>query len=269
MAAIPAIIAGVTAAGIGIAQAASRAKKTKFEKKNLEEIERLQRLQQSGGLGLSPAEQRVREAQLISPVRAAAEAERTRSEQLLAAQGGTSGADISRLRQERTRAVGAAGQAANLALQQEDVQRRQGQIAELEQRRASASASQQARRAGVFGGLSQAAAGAGQVAGALPETFRAAGVAGAPIRDPSAFRAELQAQNISPETQAILLRIPSQNLTRTLQDSAAGSGRFFSAELQAALEREAATRGGTQANQAQVDEFARFLPDRFPQTPLQ
>lgn len=217
------LAAGGIAAGAGAAQAITGGRKSEFDKRNEAQLDRLLQLQNQGRLGLTPQERAVREQQLVTPVQRAATETRQRSEAAQAAAGSLTGSDLSRLRTEATRAVGEGAQNAALTLQQEDIRKEQAQRAELAQRDTLAEQRRLDRRAAVFSGISQAAGGAGAIAGAVPETLRAAGLAGAPIRDTLALKRQFDEMDIPLDLQQELFRIPPHRMTRVLENALMGN----------------------------------------------
>ena len=93
----------------------------------------------------------------------------------------------------------------------------------MAQREAVAEQRRLDRRAAVYGGLAQAAGGVGQLAGAVPEVLRAAGLAGAPIRDIMALKQELDALNVPLDLQQEVMRIPPNRLSRVLRNALTGN----------------------------------------------
>ena len=217
------LAAGGVAAGIGAAQAITGGRKSEFDKRNEAELDRLLALQAQGRLGLTPQERAVREQQLVMPVQRAATEARQRSEAAQAAAGSLTGGDLSRLRTEATRAVGEGAQRAALEIERADIQKQQAQRAEMAQREAVAEQRRLDRRAAVYGGLAQAAGGVGQLAGAVPEVLRAAGLAGAPIRDTMALKQELDALGVPLDLQQEVMRIPPNRLPRVLNNALTGN----------------------------------------------
>jgi len=215
--------AGVLSGGLGLAQGISGAIKTEEDKRREEELEKLLGLQKTGGLGLTGEERRLREQQLVTPVREVASQLQSRQEAAIGAGAGVSGAELSRLRQETGRTIAGAQQAAATQILEADIAKEQAQRAEIERRAADIEARKKERRASIFGGLSQAAAAAGEIAGAVPEAARAAGLAGAPIRDTEAFRSIMEEQGVPLASQEALLRIGPQKLTRILDNLQSGN----------------------------------------------
>jgi len=217
------LAAGGISAGIGAAQAITGGRKSEFDKRNEERLDEIARLQAQGRLGLSSQEKAVREQQLVDPVRQQAEQAQSRNEAVQAASGSLTGGDLSRLRTETQRSIGEGAQGAALAISQEDTAKKQSQLAERAQLEATQEQRRLDRRASVFGGLSQAAGAAGQIAGAVPEVLRAAGLAGAPISDTLAFKTKLNDMGVPPDLQAEVLRIPPNRLTRVLNNALQGN----------------------------------------------
>lgn len=168
-----------------------------LQQRNREELDKLLALEQSGGLGLTPTQQRTYSHTLMDPVRQAAAAARSQNEQLQTALGGSSsGADLSRLRQEEQRQVGGAAQNAALQLAALNEAAMQGQKREIEQRTALKSGLREDDTRNILGGLAAAGGALGAAAGVPPggnqlyglfgQAARSAAPAPAPAPDPLA-----------------------------------------------------------------------------------
>lgn len=230
-------IAALTTAAITAAGAAKRAKKSKFDKEQEARKAELDKRAKANQLGLSAQEQRVREAQLFDPVRQAAAATRSRTEQLQSAAGQVSGGQLSQLRTEQTRALAEGGRTARVAVEEADIQRQREQQAERAQLGASIEGRRQERQAAAFTGAAQTAGALGQAAGAVPGTFQAAGAFGQPISSPQRLDQSLQDAGVSPEAQQIIRTIPARQLQPTLRATVEGdeSSPFFNPELRRIL----------------------------------
>ena len=226
--AIPAALLAATgvAGALGIGQAIAGAKPTETDIANKKRLEELRRLQERGQLGLGGDEERLLGSRLTAPVqRAAGEAQR-RAEAVQAAAGGTSAADLSRLRQEQSRTVSAGRRAAAEQVEAADIAARRAQEAEIEQRTAAVSQRQRDVRTAIFDPLIQTAGALGQVAGSPPETLRAASLFGAPVRDPNKLVPQLVGMGISPERAQELADMERRNpgsLTRLINQAQAQS----------------------------------------------
>lgn len=220
---LPLLAAGaLVPLAVGAAQAVTGGLKSEFDRRNEEEAARLRKLQGLGEFGLTAQEERIAHQGLIQPVKAAAQYAQSRAEATQASAGNVSGAALSSLRQETSRGIGEAQQRAALTVQQQDVAKQRAQKAELAQREAASEAARKERRASVFEGLSQAAAAGGSLLGAVPEVTRAAGLAGAPIRDTTALADALNRAGVPAEDQLALLAMPSASLTRILDEAQRG-----------------------------------------------
>jgi hypothetical protein len=217
---IPAALAaaGAISSAIGAGQAISGSRRSKFDKRNEAELDELLGLQDRDQLGLTGSERSIAERSLLDPVRQASAETRRRAEAAIPGSG-ASGADLARLRTEQTGAIAGAGERAALALDQADQRKTAAQRQEIAQREAIAETRRQERQASLFGGVAQAAGAAGQVAGAVPEALRAAGLAGAPIADQSGLIDKLDELGVGPEGQAIIKRMNPRKLTRALADA--------------------------------------------------
>lgn len=214
--------AGIAAATAAIT-AAVRARKSALEKKHEEELDKLLQKQRTTGLGLTPQEQRLREQQLIAPVQQAAEAGRARGEAIGAATGQTSGADISRLRQEQARVIGTGAQRAQQAITTEDIASQRAGQAHIAALEAAVQEGKFRRQEAKLEAISEAGAAAGSIAGGSPETFRAAGLAGAPIRDQAALVQRLKEVGVDDEGIRIIQNIPPEQLSRVLNNVLEGN----------------------------------------------
>ena len=132
---------------------------------------------------------------------------------------GGSGADLARLREEQTRAIGEAGERAALAIAQADARKEAAQRQEIAQREALAETRRQERQASLFGGLAQAAGAAGRLSGGVPEVMRAAGLAGAPIADTAELRTRLANLGVEGSAAEMILRMNPRALTRAVNDA--------------------------------------------------
>lgn len=148
------------------------------QKRNREQLDELLAAEKSGKLGLTGAEQQRLSNELVSPIQSATTAMRTRAEQAQAAMGNTSGANLARLREEQTRAVSGAQQAAASQVQAADLAAQQRQRNELEQRLALKSAMRRDDVNAILGGLSAVSGPLGGLAGAPPGTNQLSGLFG-------------------------------------------------------------------------------------------
>jgi len=209
---------GLTGA-LGLAQGVANALPTQTDKANKKRLEELTRLKQAGQLGLGGREEQLLSARLTQPVQQAAQQAQSRTEALQAASGGTSGADLSRLRTEQARTLSAGAQVAGAQVEAANLAAKRAQENEIEQRRAAVSQRKKDAINSIFGGATQAAGAAGAIAGSVPETLRSTGVAGAAIRDFSGLESQLRAANLPEEQVQQLLAMERSNpgsLTRII-----------------------------------------------------
>lgn len=160
-------LAGLVGGGAaGIGQGIAGALGNNGEQKLVnQQLDRLTRKKQQGNLGLSGEQQQMMDQALNAPVQNAAAQARSRAEQIAAASGSSSGADLSRLRQEQGRTVATGAQNAAAQIQSADVQKRQQQLDEINRLTALKSGLKQDDYSSIFGGLSQVAGAAGGAAG--------------------------------------------------------------------------------------------------------
>jgi len=164
---LPLLAIGAAAAGAaGLGQGVyGLVHKTEAEKRNRAQLEKLLELERGGRLGMSGAEQRLLYQQQHDPVRNYARQQRERYERYAAATGDQSGSELARLRQEQGRMVGQGATTAALNVAGADEARRQAQRQEIEGRTQAATQFKQDRVGAFFGGLTQAGAAVGELAG--------------------------------------------------------------------------------------------------------
>lgn len=184
----PVTLALLIGGGLGAVQGiGSSMANNQQQKYNREQLDELMKLQASGGLGLTPDEQRLMDQQLMNPVQAAASQMQTAQQQALAASnGGASGAQLARLRQEQARTITGAQQQAASQILAADQARALQQKNEIEARQAAKAAYKQDDFNAILGGLSQLAGPIGMLAGAPPGTATASGKVGAKAAVPGA-----------------------------------------------------------------------------------
>jgi hypothetical protein len=163
------LASGALSAGAGVAGSLLNNKQQRY---NREQLDALMRRKESGTLGMSGTQQRLLDQQLNAPVASAASQAQQRAEQIAAATGGTSGADLSRLRTERDRTVASGAQNAALQIAAANEQERMRQLNEIEQRLAAQSAMRRDDFNQIAGGFSQAMGPIGELAGGPPATLR-------------------------------------------------------------------------------------------------
>lgn len=226
----------------GLIQGVTGAFRTKQEKENDEALAALEALKRKGLLGFSPEYERLRQQQLLDPFARAATTLQQSNEAALASKGQSTGAELSRIRQEATRAIGGASLAGSEQLASENLQKVGDQRFEIEARKDVQAQGAARRRTSLFEGLAQAAGSQGQLAGSVPEVQRIAGVAGAPIRKPEALDEALSDRGVSPELRARLLQMDVAKLTRVAANLEAGIIGPEEEEMLAILADEAAGR---------------------------
>jgi hypothetical protein len=175
----PVTLSLLIAGGLGTTQGViSSFQNNAEQKRNREQLDELLAAEKSGKMGLTGAEQQQMSNELVSPIQSATTAMRTRAEQAQAAMGNTSGANLARLREEQTRAVSGAQQAAAGQVQAADLAAQQRQRNELEQRLALKSAMRRDDVNAILGGVSAVAGPLGGLAGAPPGTNQLSGMFG-------------------------------------------------------------------------------------------
>jgi hypothetical protein len=168
----PFTIAMLASAGVGLAQAGVNAfSPNSAARANREALEKLKQARESGGFGLSSADQRAMYQNVYEPGRRYAEAQRQEYERVAGALGQT-GSELAQLRREAGQRSGEAAQRAATEVSQADERERLRQRAEYDQRLAAQQAYRQDRNSAVFSGLSQAASAAGSIAGSPAEVLK-------------------------------------------------------------------------------------------------
>jgi hypothetical protein len=223
---------------LGAAQAVAGGRKSELDKTNEERLRRLMELERGGSLGnLSPTEQQAFGAERANAQQQAAAAEQ-QAQRLQAATGGTSGADLATLRQEKSESQ--FDRLAEIAQAQRvrRVQKEAAQRAEISALQAADQEGRFRRREAIFGGLGQIAGGVGQAAAtglalsqqqkmldqqrALAQS-KVDAMAGVPIRDPQSLQSLLIARGVPQDVAAQIGTIPSENITRHLANIKAGN----------------------------------------------
>lgn len=174
---------GVGLAGVGIAGGVAQSMANNgVQRTNRARIDELERLKATGGMGLTPVQQRQLQQSLTSPMQRAASSARLRGEQLMAASGGAGAAgDIAAMRDQQARQVGEAGQQAALQTRAADEQRKAAQLAELEGRTQAQAQMKADDYASIFGTLKEGASAGGallaaaETPGAKPGTWLSLG----------------------------------------------------------------------------------------------
>jgi len=169
-------------AAVGIGQAVQSVKANdELQKRNKMKLDQLLQRERTGELGLSGTQKTLLDQQLNSPIAAMAAQGRERGEQLMAASGGGSGADLSRLRTEQARTVSDASQNAALQIAAANEQRRQEERNEIEQRAAAQAAMKRDDVNSTFGALSDGLGAVGALAGMPPASQKLANAFGAKL----------------------------------------------------------------------------------------
>ena len=133
-------IPGLVSAGVGLAQGIAGATSDRTQQQwNKKRLEELMKLQQQGQLGLSGNERRQLNAQTYQPAANAAAEARSRAEQLMAAGGQTSGADLVASQKAQQGANAQARQQAAQIVNAANLQKQAQQKNELEARLAEKS----------------------------------------------------------------------------------------------------------------------------------
>lgn len=171
---VPLIAGGISAAAGAAGGIAPTLANNQLQKRNREKLDELLQREKQGKLGLTPAQQRILDQRLQSPVAAAAAEARSRAEQIQAAGGVQSGADLSRLRTEQTRQVATGAQQAALQVAMADEAARASQLDEIEQRSQMKAQMKADDIAQILGAVSQTAGTVGLAAGSVPGTFQLA-----------------------------------------------------------------------------------------------
>lgn len=121
-------------AALGVAQAGLTMLPTEQSRYNAEQLRKLKEQKAKGQLGLTGTEREQLASSMLQPVRTAATQQQSMSDATLAATGRTSGADLSRVRTETGRTLGAAAEEAGRTVAQANLDRARQQEAEIEQR---------------------------------------------------------------------------------------------------------------------------------------
>lgn len=176
----PMLIAAAIAALAGTAQGIAKSTtNNKAQRHNKAALEALMAKEEQGNLGMSPEEKQQLSQQLNVPVQQAAAQGQQRAEQIAAASGQSSGADLSRLRTERDRATSTGAQQAALAVSGANQMRADEQRNELEQRLGMQTAMRQDDWKDGFMGLNQGATVLGGAMAAPPGSTTGATGSGA------------------------------------------------------------------------------------------
>lgn len=200
----------IGSAGLGIAQtiAANRAGKRAREE-NERQLEELLRRREAGQLGLTGAERRSAEQQLLTPVQITAAEQQQRIQAQTAAGGSRSAGDIARARRriEGTQALGAQAAASNIL--QQDIQARRLQEQEIEARLDAEKSLKLEKINRTFGAISQGAEALGGLAGSPPGTFGAAGAFGGGARavDTGALATNLEGLGVTGDRAEALISL--------------------------------------------------------------
>lgn len=174
------------AQAIGTALKAAPGALDKRNKKRREEIDDLL----AGGGGLSPEERGTLERNM-APARERQTQLGAENARLLAALGQTSGADLSALRRDTSRAVGETERAMGETLGAAELQARRQLQAEDSQLAAAQQKKRTALINSILSGAANVAGTIGQAAGAPPGTFEASGAFGQPVKDKKKFTTTL------------------------------------------------------------------------------
>lgn len=153
---------GALGLGQGIANTIANNPEQKLVKQQLDE---LNRKKAAGNLGLTGEQQQLMSQSLNAPVQNAAAQGRARAEQIAASMGGSSGADLSRLRQEQGRTVAMGAQNAAQQVAAANLAAKQQQLDEINRLTAMKSGLRSDDYNSIFSGLSQMAGAAGGMAG--------------------------------------------------------------------------------------------------------
>jgi hypothetical protein len=231
-----------TAAGAGVAQTIGGLIPSKFDKKNKAEIERLEAMKEGGRMGMTPAERQLMQQQQLNPVRSAAEAMQQRQEAFAAATGQASGAQVGEARRETQAAVGDAVQRAAQNIQQENIERRRAQEAELAQRQAVQEERRSAKVSGALGGIGQAAGAGAALAAAVPEVYNAQGAFGRRMQYQD-LNAALE--GLDPDTMAYMQSVGPRGSRQLLNAALSGSMDKHAVALREHLRRTAVEQGVT------------------------
>jgi hypothetical protein len=179
-----ALIAGGISAAAGAASGiAPTLANNQLQKRNREKLDELLAREKQGLLGLTPAQQRILDQRLQAPIAAAANEARTRAEQIQAAGGVTSGADLSRLRTEQSRQLAGGAQAAAMQVAQADQAAKAAQLDEIEQRDRLKAQMKADDYAQILGAVSETAGATGLLAGSPPGTFQLTELFGSKFSD--------------------------------------------------------------------------------------
>lgn len=188
----------------GIADATSD---RQAQQRNKSELTKLLAAEELGRLGLTGEERQSLDNQLNAPVAQAASQARARSEQLAASQQNSSGANLSRLRQEQSMTQAAGAQAAAAQIAGADMAKKQQQKAEIEQRLQAKAAYKRDDISKILGGLQQMAGPIGMLAGAPPGTAQAAGMFGTLYSAPEQATLQQAVQSDPVEFQRMMAEI--------------------------------------------------------------
>jgi hypothetical protein len=246
------VIQGANATTFGLAQGIGTSfANNEMQRRNREMLDELLGREARGQLGMTPEQQRVMGQALSTPIAQRAQEDQQRSEAIAAAAGGSvSGADLSRLRTESSRATDRARQDAAMQVALAQQAAIQQQRNEIEQRMGLKAALRRDDIEGILTPLAQGMSAAGQAAGSPPASFN--------LRQPTTLPAEGAA---APAPSAAASSIPGETLPAT-------GGPAASADTSGLARTSAPQPSGptfTEEETAQLEGLAENNPQLFAQ----